>query len=91
MVQTVFLLRIVAQITGHKAGKVFHKLVNCHIYEDQIELMKEQVKREPFDEPELFICSRINTLEDLETWVTLDEFTVNGYEHHEAIKYPFSV
>jgi len=91
MVQTVFLLRIVAQITGHKAGKVFHKLVNCHIYEDQIELMEAQVKRIPSHEPIFLISPDIKTLEDLETWVTLDNFDVTGYKHSPPIKYPFSV
>ena len=33
----------------------------------------------------------IKTLEDLETWVTMDDFKVVGYQSHEPIKYPFSV
>jgi len=33
----------------------------------------------------------IKSLEDLETWVTLDDFKVEGYEYHPSIQYPFSV
>ncbi|MDD9157284.1 thymidylate synthase [Aliivibrio sp. S4TY2] len=92
MVQVYFLLAIVAQITGHKAGKAYHKIVNGHIYEDQLELMKEvQLKREPLKAPIFKINPKIKSLEDLETWVTMDDFEVIGYESHEAIKYPFSV
>lgn len=92
MVQVYFLLAIVAQITGHKAGKAYHKIVNGHIYEDQLELMKEvQLKREPLKAPTFKINPKIKSLEDLETWVTMDDFEVIGYESHEAIKYPFSV
>ena len=81
-----------AQITGKKAGIAYHKLVNCHIYEDQIELMRDvQLKREPFPSPTLKINPDIKTLEDLETWVTMDDFIVEDYQCHEAIKYPFSV
>ena len=91
-VQVYFLLAIMAQITGKKAGKAYHKLVNAHIYEDQLELMRDvQLKREPFSLPKLKINPEIKTLEDLETWVTMDDFEVEGYEHHPAIKYPFSV
>jgi thymidylate synthase len=91
-VQVVFCLAIMAQITGHKPGKAFHKIVNAHIYEDQLELMRDvQLKREPFPSPKLIINPDIKTLEDLETWVTIDDFSVEGYEHHEAIAYPFSV
>ena len=91
-VQVFTLLALMTQITGHKPGKAYHKIVNAHIYEDQLELMRDvQLKREPFPSPQLKINPEIKTLEDLETWVTLDDFDVVGYQHHEAIQYPFSV
>ncbi|WP_166422118.1 thymidylate synthase [Paraglaciecola sp. 20A4] len=92
MVQVYFLLAIVAQITGKKAGMAYHKIVNAHIYEDQLELMRDvQLTREPLAMPRLIINPEIKSLKDLETWVTMDDFSIEGYEHHPAIKYPFSV
>ena len=93
MCQTVFLLRVMAQISNLKPGKVFHKLVNCHIYDDQIELMKEQLTRTPFAEPTFHVSPDIKTLEDLETWVdprNKEHFWVEGYQHHAPIVYPFA-
>jgi thymidylate synthase len=91
-VQVFFFLAIMAQITGLKAGKAYHKIVNAHIYEDQLELMRDvQLKREPFASPKLIINPAIKSLTDLETWVTMDDFKVEGYESHEAISYPFAV
>jgi len=91
-VQVFTLLALVAQITGHKAGKAYHKIVNAHIYEDQLDLMQNvQLKRQPFPSPTLVINPDIKSLKDLETWVTMDDFQVNDYNHHEGIKYPFSV
>ncbi|MGS0727299.1 thymidylate synthase, partial [Shewanella sp. 0m-11] len=91
-VQVFTLLALMAQITGYKAGKAFHKIVNAHIYEDQLELMQNvQLTREPFASPKLVINPDIKSLEDLETWVTMEDFVVTGYEHHEPISYPFSV
>ena len=91
-IQVFVLLALVAQITGHKPGKAYHKIVNAHIYEDQLDLMKNvQLKREPFAAPKLIINPNIKSLEDIETWVTMDDFKVEGYEHHEPIAYPFSV
>ncbi|OZS42053.1 thymidylate synthase [Photobacterium sanguinicancri] len=91
-IQVFTLLALMAQITGLKAGKAYHKIVNAHIYEDQLALMRDvQLQREPFASPQLIINPKIKSLEDLETWVTMDDFEVVGYEHHEAIKYPFSV
>lgn len=91
-VQVFTLLRLIAQITGHQPGMAYHKIVNAHIYEDQLELMRDvQLQREPFALPELSVNPDIRTLRDLETWVTLDDFEVLGYRHHEPIQYPFSV
>ncbi len=91
-IQCFVLLALVAQITGHKPGKVFHKIVNAHIYENQLPLMRDvQLKREPLPLPKLHINPNIKTLDDIETWVTTDDFSVEGYQCHEAIKYPFTV
>jgi thymidylate synthase len=91
-VQVFTLLKLMAQITGNKPGLAYHKIVNAHIYEDQLELMRDvQLKREPYPSPQLHINPDIKSLEDIETWVTLDDFEVAGYQSHEPIAYPFSV
>ncbi|WP_163132960.1 thymidylate synthase [Agarivorans sp. Alg241-V36] len=91
-IQVYTFLALMAQITGHKPGKAYHKIVNAHIYEDQLELMRDvQLKREPFAAPKLHINPKIKSLEDLETWVTLDDFEVTDYQFHDPIAYPFSV
>ena len=91
MVQVYVLLALMAQITGKKPAMAYHKIVNCHIYEDQLELMKLQCSRTPYPAPQLAINPDIKTLEDIETWVSLDDFEVTNYQHHEAIQYPFAV
>lgn len=92
MVQVYVLLDLMAKITGYKAGKAYHKIINAHIYEDQLDLMKNvQLKREPKSSPQFFISDKIKTFEDIETWVTTDDFSIDGYEFHDPIKYPFSV
>lgn len=91
-IQVFTLLALMAQITGHKPGQAYHKIVNAHIYEDQLPLMRDvQLTREPFASPSLIINPDIKSLKDLETWVTMEDFDVQGYEHHDPIQYPFSV
>lgn len=89
-VQCYVLLALMAQITGHRPGNVYHHIVNAHIYEDQLDLMKEQIMRVPFEPPTLTINPDIKTFEDIETWVTPNDFIVEGYQHHPPIKYPFT-
>ncbi|HIA59043.1 MAG TPA: thymidylate synthase [Gammaproteobacteria bacterium] len=91
-IQVFALLALISQITGKTPGLAYHKIVNAHIYEDQLELMRTvQLKRAPFASPLLHINPDIKSLKDIETWVSMDDFEVEGYEHHEAIAYPFSV
>jgi thymidylate synthase len=91
-IQVFTLLALMAQITGHKPGLAYHKIVNAHIYEDQLPLMRDvQLTREPFESPSLMINPDIKSLKDLETWVTMDDFEIQGYKHHDPIQYPFSV
>lgn len=92
MPQCFVLLALMAQITGLKAGKVYHKIVNAHIYENQLDLMQNvQLKRKPYPAPSLSINPKIQSLADIESWVTSKDFEVSGYQSHEAIAYPFAV
>jgi len=91
-IQCFVLLALVAQITGHKPGKAYHKIVNAHIYENQLELMRdEQLTRQPYAVPSLHINPDIRSLADIEDWVSKDDFKVEGYQSHPPIKYPFAV
>jgi thymidylate synthase len=91
-VQVGWLLMIMAQITGLKPAKAYHKIVNVHVYEDQLEKFRDiQLKRKPLPLPELKMNPKIKTLEDLETWVTVNDFELVNYRHHPMIKYEFSV
>ena len=90
--QVAFLLMITAQITGKKAKIMRHHISNVHLYENQVEIFKsEQVDRKPMKQPKLKINPEIKSLEDLESWVTMEDFELVGYEHHPQVKYPFTV
>lgn len=93
-IQCYVLLALMAQITGNKAGIANHRSTNAHIYGDQLADVEIQLSREPLDNPnlKLWINPEIRTLEDLETWVTLDDFKLEGYDnYHPAIQYAFAV
>lgn len=95
MVQCYFLLAVMAQITGLKPGKVYHKMVNVHMYEDQVELFKSQQldpRRGYPTGPSFHIDPSIQSLEDLRTRSDImDLFHVEDYYHSDRINYPFSV
>lgn len=96
MVQCYFLLDLMALITGNKAGKVYHKMVNIHLYEDQIEQMRVQLTRPVLTKPSVFFLPIYHDKDfryDL-NWVE-GVFQVKGcslinYHHKGVINYPFS-
>lgn len=91
MCQTFFFLALMAQITGLRPDKVYHRTINAHIYHDQLELVDLQLERTPFKTPKFHINPEIKTLEDVLSWVTLDDFSVTDYSYHPPIKFPFTV
>lgn len=91
-VQVFIMLLLMAKITNKQPKVAYHSIINAHIYEDQLTLMRDvQLKREPFPHPKIIINPDIKTLEDVETWVTPNDFILEGYQHHDPIQYPFSV
>lgn len=88
-----FLLKLMAKITGNVPDKVYHKVINNHIYEDQIEIFKGQLERTPLDiQPKLEIADWVTCLDDVigNDRHARDYFTLTGYEHQGKITFPFS-
>jgi thymidylate synthase len=81
------LTRMMAQVTGLEPGEFIHTLGDAHLYLNHVEQAKEQLKRMPRPLPVL----RINpTVTDLFAF-TYDDFIVEGYDPHPAIKAPIAV
>ena len=60
---------------------------DCHIYSNPEAQVKEQLSRQPFAYPTLHIKRRPPSIFDYE----FDDFEVQGYQHHAAIKAPVAV
>ena len=61
-----------------------HSFGDAHIYLNSIDQVKEQIKRSPRPLPNLKFPD-INNLEDLKD-LSLDDFVLDGYDPHPAIK-----
>jgi len=77
-----FLTHLLAKHCGLEAHEFIYFMGNCHIYEDHLECIKEQVERQPFEFPTLEI---VNKRENINDYVA-DDFKIIGYKSHEAIK-----
>ena len=77
-----FLTHLIAKHCGLEPFEFVYYMGNCHIYEDHIDNMKEQVEREPYPFPRVEIKKM---REDIGLY-EIDDFEVTGYQHHSPIK-----
>jgi len=75
----------VAQEVGLEPGTFAHTIVDAHIYENHIDGLKEQLKREPKELPTLEIANK--PVDEL----TFDDFTLKNYNPDPVIKFPVAV
>jgi thymidylate synthase len=93
------LLELLAQMTNMVPDELIGNLGDCHIYENQLAGCREQITREPFALPKLYINDEFWATSDdvveysLSTEILsmlIEDFQIEGYESHPAIKFPLS-
>lgn len=83
------LLELLAYDSGFNAGNLSGMLVDCHIYENQIEAAKEQITRSPRDLPNIRFSNKSGNLKmqfDIFDWTHQDIETLN-YNPHPKIDF----
>jgi thymidylate synthase len=78
-----FLTHLLAKHCGLDAHEFVYFKGNCHIYEDHIEGMKEQIQREPHPFPKVSIKQVKENINDYQ----LNDFELHNYQHHPHIKF----
>lgn len=74
-----------AKYLGLEPGKLLAVGNDVHLYENQIEIAKFQVEREPFKLPKLTITKELNTIDDIMA-LEFTDFAIEGYEAHPDFK-----
>ena len=80
---------ILANILNLIPGDFVHVFGDAHIYKNSIAQVKEQLSREPKKLPKL-ILPNIDSIESLKKF-SVDDFILDGYECHPAIKAPMAI
>jgi len=81
------LTMMVAQATGLKAGDLVHTLGDAHLYLNHLEQAREQLARTPRPLPVMHLNPAVKDL----LAFTFDDFRLEGYDPHPAIKAPIAV
>ena len=80
---------ILANILNLIPGDFVHVFGDAHIYKNSIAQVKEQLSREPKKLPKL-ILPNIDSIKSLKNF-SVDDFILDGYEYHPAIKAPMAI
>ena len=78
------LTHLLAHHCGLDAHEFVYHLGNAHIYDDHVEALQQQLKREPHDFPKIAIRALHENVDDY----AVSEFEVQGYQCHDAIAMP---
>ena len=73
---------LLAKHCGLQATDFYYHLGNCHIYDDHLDALQEQVKREPLPFPKINIKNSRENIEDY----SLEDIEIINYNTHEKIK-----
>jgi thymidylate synthase len=76
------LTHLVADQVGLVVGDFVWTGGDCHIYDNHVAQVTEQLSREPFPAPRLVITRNPDSIFDYE----FEDFEVVGYQHHPAIR-----
>jgi thymidylate synthase len=87
------LLEIIGKMVNMVPDELISNMGDCHIYLNQVDGIKEQLTRTPFDLPKLNIDDSVNfggSIDDFLTSCINSNFKVVDYNSHPTIKMPLS-
>lgn len=87
IVQYSMLTHMLAHVTGHEAVEFVWTGGDTHIYTNHVEALKEQLLRAPMPSPTLELSESVTDIDSFR----FEDFTIDGYKSHPAIKMNVSV
>ncbi|MEK7228123.1 MAG: thymidylate synthase [Patescibacteria group bacterium] len=81
------LTMMIAQVCNLEPGEFIHSFGDCHIYSNHIDQVNLQLSRQPFPLPTMRINPEVKNIFDFK----YEDFTLENYQCHPAIKAPIAV
>ena len=78
---------MMAQVCGLQPGDFVHTFGDAHLYSNHMEQTREQLSREPRPLPVMHINPAVKNIFDFK----YEDFTLDGYDPHPAIKAPVAI
>lgn len=92
------LLHLMGRLSGYKPRWFTYFIGDAHIYENHVDMLREQLNRQPFEAPRLVLSDRIPDFQatgryepDWLEKVEPSDFSLEGYRHHAHLTAPMAV
>ena len=92
------LLHLMARLTGYKPRWFSYFIGDAHIYENHVDMLQEQLKREPYASPQFAIADRVPEYAETGKYepewlekVEPSDFSLVNYQHHAPLTAPMAV
>jgi len=85
------LLQAIAQAAGLAVGTFAHTLVDCHVYVNHVDGLRQQLERDPLPAPRLEIARGPDGAPKPLDALAFEDFRLVGYRHHDPIRFPVAV
>ena len=89
MVQYAALALMLEQLTDFEAAVYYHTISDAHIYEDQVEHVRQLLEREPLRLPSVHLNDTGRRVEDIHDF-RAEHFDLTDYEPHPGLGIPVS-
>lgn len=76
------LTHLFAKVCGLGVGELIHTLGDAHIYENHLDQVREQLRREPYPLPRLVVDEGITDIDGIQP----EQIRLEGYRHHPALR-----
>jgi thymidylate synthase len=81
------LTHMIAQVCDLKVGELIISTGDTHIYSDHVEQVNEQLRREAFEQPTLWLNPEIKDIDKF----TMEDIKLLNYQSHDSIKAKMAV
>ena len=73
---------MMANVSDLKAGELVHVISDAHIYDRHVDIVKELIARPQYPAPKVALNPEVKNFYDY----TVDDLTVENYEHNPQVK-----
>ena len=81
------LTHMIAQVCGLGVGEFIHVIGDAHIYKNQFDGVKEQLTREPYPLPTLWLNPDVKQIDSF----TTNDIKLENYQSHSAVSFKMAV